>query len=574
MTDRALPGLEPFHAPVCRRRRSARRPWWPLVILAAACARPARPVQAPEPAPAVADIPPGAAAPGDTAPATLARGDTTVLATTPDLTREAVELFGDSVVADSGAALTDTAVAWDMDVRSYETKARVAYYIRRFQGTGRERFAMWLARGGRYEPMIRAKLRQAGLPEDLTYLALIESGYDNGAYSRAAAVGMWQFMASTARSVGLRVDWWVDERRDPVRSTDGAVKFLGYLNEQFGSLFLAAAAYNGGPGRVSRGLSRYADDLEGTTGEDVFFALAEKDYLRQETKDYVPRLIAAALVAKQPERYGFDFTPEPPLSYDSVTVPGATPLAAVARAANAPVGTIRELNPALLRGLTPPGERYTVRVPSGSAVGFTARMDSLPAATRRAFTRVATRRGDTFWSVARRNNVSVEHLRIYNRALRPDRQGHLAAGRTVLVPSAAVLASSLDIPDPSIERYGSTVRGRTLTHVVRRGESLSVIAQRYHTTVAALRRLNGLRKSVIYAGQVIVVRGAGATPSSGARRAAASRGGARGRTHLVSRGETLTAIARRYDLTVAELKALNGLSTDAIRAGQRLTVGG
>ncbi len=157
--------------------------------------------------------------------------------------------------------------------------------------------------------MIRAKMREGGLPEDMYYLALVESGFDPNAYSKAAAVGMWQFMTSTARDMGMRVDWWVDERRDPVRSTTAAVRFIKDLKEQFGSLYLAAAAYDGGPGRIARGLSRYADDLEGTTGDDLFFALADKNYLRNETREYVPQLIAAALIAKEPERYGHDDPP-------------------------------------------------------------------------------------------------------------------------------------------------------------------------------------------------------------------------------------------------------------------------
>ena len=173
-----------------------------------------------------------------------------------------------------------------------------------FSGRSRERIADRLERGSRYEPMIRAKMKAGGLPEDMYYLALVESGFDPHAYSRAAAVGMWQFMTSTARGMGMRVDWWVDERRDPVRSTAAAVRFLRGLRDQFGSLYLAAAAYNGGPGRVSRGLARYADDLENTAGDDAFFVLAEKDYLRNETREYVPQLIAAALIAKEPTRYG------------------------------------------------------------------------------------------------------------------------------------------------------------------------------------------------------------------------------------------------------------------------------
>jgi hypothetical protein len=201
--------------------------------------------------------------------------------------------------------------------------------------------------------MIRAKMKAGGLPEDMYYLALVESGFDPHAYSRAAAVGMWQFMTSTARDMGMRVDWWVDERRDPVRSTSAAVRFIRGLRDQFGSLYLAAAAYNGGPGRVSRGLARYADDLENTAGDDAFFVLAEKDYLRNETREYVPQLIAAALIAKEPARYGMTIHTLPALAYDSVRVPPSTPLAAIAKAAHASTRDIVDLNPHLLRGMTP-----------------------------------------------------------------------------------------------------------------------------------------------------------------------------------------------------------------------------
>src|SRR5215212_1968056 len=133
-----------------------------------------------------------------------------------------------------------------------------------FTGRAKDRIAARLEIGTRYEPMIRARMREGGIPEDMYYLALVESGYDPNAYSKAAAVGMWQFMTSTGRGMGLRIDWWIDERRDPVRSTDAAVRFIKGLNEQFGSMYLAAAAYNGGPGRIARGLTRYADDFAGT----------------------------------------------------------------------------------------------------------------------------------------------------------------------------------------------------------------------------------------------------------------------------------------------------------------------
>ncbi|MEO6445841.1 MAG: lytic transglycosylase domain-containing protein [Gemmatimonadaceae bacterium] len=256
----------------------------------------------------------------------------------------------------SEAESTDVeeATSWDIDVNSYVTQDKVAHYVNLFLGSAKPRFAASLQKGKRYEPMIRSKFRAAGIPEDMYFLALVESGYEPHAYSRAAAVGIWQFMTSTAHDVGLRVDWWVDERRDPMRSTDAAARFIGDLRTQFGSLYLAAAAYNGGPGRVSRGLKKYDDQMDDVSGDDRFFALAEQDYLRAETKNYVPQLIAAALLGKNPANYGIVLDSVPVFAYDSAVVPALTPLAAVAKVANAGLSEIQVLNPHFLRGSRPP----------------------------------------------------------------------------------------------------------------------------------------------------------------------------------------------------------------------------
>lgn len=426
----------------------------------------------------------------------------------PDVTHEAVKIFGDSVASAPAVAAEPT---WDIDVRSFETHERVVYFVGRFTGPSSDRFEQELARGGRYEPLIRRKLHAAGMPEDMTYLALIESGYNPHAYSSAAAVGLWQFMASTARGTGLRVDWWIDERRDPVRSTDGAIKFLGWLKDQFGSYYLAAAAYNGGAGRVSRGLKRYADELEGESGDSAFFEMAEKDYLRAETRDYVPKLIAAALVAKEPQKYGLHVTYMPELAYDSVQVGPATPLAAVAKAAECTLANIQDLNPEILRGMTPPGQQFIVRVPTGHADGFDSAYANLAQADRSALTRSQVKKGETLTSIAHRAGVSVRTLGWYNRALKPSKHGRLPAGEVVLLPSSAIVAGALDVPDPSVEKWGSSRKGSSVTHVVRKGETLGAIALRYHTTVSGIMRLNGMKKSLLISGQVLVVHSAPAS---------------------------------------------------------------
>jgi membrane-bound lytic murein transglycosylase D len=371
-----------------------------------------------------------------------------------EIVRQVTTVFGDSIPApmsDNGAA--PGAPVWDIDVRSYETHARVEYFVNVFSGRAKEPFARSLQRQTHYGPLIRQKLREGGLPEDLTYLALIESWFDPHAYSKAAAVGMWQFMAGTARGMGLRVDWWVDERRDPVRSTEAAVRLLRGLRDQFGSLYLAAAAYNGGDGRVSRGLARYAGDLAGVEGEDRFFTLADTRYLRPETRDYVPKLIAAALVGKEPLRYGVTVDSQAPLAFEAVRVAGAVPLAAIAAAAGTDVATIKDLNSFVLRGITPPGDSFTVRVPPGASAGFADRFATLDSAVRTGVTRHAARKGETIAALARRAGVTAKQLLWYNPKPKRLKDGTLVAGQPILIPARATVQAALDVPDPSIERY-------------------------------------------------------------------------------------------------------------------------
>ncbi|MEP6620635.1 MAG: transglycosylase SLT domain-containing protein [bacterium] len=375
-----------------------------------------------------------------------------------DVTRRAADVFGDSIATipksllgtDSLAALVPS---WDIDVRSYETRDRVAHYVDLFSGRARERITERLERGSRYEGLIRAKMKAGGIPEDMYYLALVESGFDPNAYSKAAAVGMWQFMTGTGRDMGMRIDWWVDERRDPVKSTSAAVRFIRDLRDQFGSLYLAAAAYNGGPGRVARGLVRYADDLQGAQGEDAFFLLAEKDYLKNETRDYVPQLIAAALIAKDPARYGMELHPRPAFEYDSVTVPAATPLAIVARAAGTTTAGIKELNPHILRGMTPPRDSSTVRIPLGAAVSFDSSFATIPKEERTSTKTVESRKGETAAAIGRAHGISEAAILAFNPKLRRLKSGRLASGQTVLVPSLAVAEAAVNVPDPSIEKY-------------------------------------------------------------------------------------------------------------------------
>ena len=478
--------------------------------------------------------------------------------------RTATSVFGDSTYFDGlGDGELSEAPTWDIDVRSYETHERVEHYLRLFSGPARERMAERISRGTRYEPMIRTKMRLAGMPEDLFYLALIESGYDPHAYSSAAAVGMWQFMTATGRDVGLRIDWWVDERRDPARSTDAAIKFLGSLQRQFGSLYLAAAAYNGGPGRVARGLSRFASAIGEAEGDDRFFALAEQDYLHSETKNYVPQLIAAALVAKEPARFGLEIERLPAFGYDSLLVDAGTALGTLARASTIPLDSLTELNPALLRGVAPPDRAEWVRVPRGTDSMARSAYAALLPVERLGWTEVTPRKGESLAALATRYELTARELGWYNPGLRTARSGAIVAGQTVRVPTRDAILGARVVADPSLERYASATASGV--HVVRRGEVLGTIARRYGLSVARLKSLNGLRSDRIIAGQSLVVRAGASAPAS---RSAS----VRTTTHTVRSGESLSVIAERYGTSVARLKSLNGLRSDRIRAGQRLVV--
>ncbi|MEO7998025.1 MAG: transglycosylase SLT domain-containing protein [Gemmatimonadaceae bacterium] len=416
-----------------------------LGFAASACHSPAtKPTVVPTAAPASPTVS-AESAPTYTTAAQATASDTAVIKSA-EVARTVVGVFGDTAsIAPLIDAIPSSGPTWDIDVRSYEGQERVAFYVNLFTQSSRNRFQEKLRQGTRYEPMIRAKLKAGGIPEDMMYLAMVESGYDPNAYSSAAAVGMWQFMSTTARDVGLRVDWWVDERRDPARSTDAAIRFLRDLQNQFGSLYLAAAAYNGGPGRVSRGLTRFAEEMEGTNGEDRFFALAEHDYLRSETKNYVPQIIAAALVGKEPVRYGFAYDTLTQYQYDSVEVAAGTPLAAVAVASAAELGAIKELNPAVLRGMVPPTGPMWVRVPLNGTVAATdipAALAALPDDERNGYRTTKTAGTESSASIAAKAGITAKQLSWYNPGLKSTKKGKLLAGQVVRVPTFATVAAA------------------------------------------------------------------------------------------------------------------------------------
>ncbi|MGH7829188.1 MAG: transglycosylase SLT domain-containing protein, partial [Candidatus Binatia bacterium] len=266
---------------------------------------------------------------------------------------------------------------------------RVRYFVDFFSARKKDFFERALSRSGRYIPMMATILRDEGLPEDLVYLSLIESGFSPYAYSRAKAVGPWQFIRSTGLRYGLAINWWVDERRDPVKATRAAAAYLKDLHLLFGEWFLAAAAYNAGEGKIGRAMNR--------SRTNDFWRLSQKKYLKQETRNYVPKFIAAALIARDPERHGFgDVEYQDPLEYDEVTITAPLQLKIAAELADTTVDAIKELNPALLRNYTPPSEEgFTLRLPAGKAEVFAQAHEMLPDSAKVKFVVHTVAKGET-----------------------------------------------------------------------------------------------------------------------------------------------------------------------------------
>ncbi len=239
----------------------------------------------------------------------------------------------------------------------------VERWIHRFLNRDRRSFEGYLVREGLYGEMIRDRLRMRGMPEELLYLAMIESGFSATAMSPMMASGVWQFMGPTARAYGLTVDGWVDERRDPVKATDAAIDYLEELYDQFGTWYLAAAAYNAGPARVATALRNHGE----SDGGDEALYWEIRRFLPEETRQYVPKMLAATLLAEQAEHFGFEVERSLPYLFDRVLVPGGTPLRMLADALELSPALMRDLNPHLIRGVTPPGRSTLVRVPQGES---------------------------------------------------------------------------------------------------------------------------------------------------------------------------------------------------------------
>lgn len=353
-----------------------------------------------------------------------------IAAPTPDDVPSALMVERDwAVLPEPGPVVYDEILRSPL-LRDPAFQREVERWVVFWRTTGGRWFPEYLDRMQLFSPTVDSALARRGLPPSLRYLPIIESGYSPKAVSRASAAGLWQFMGPTATGYGMWVGPLLDERRNPFKSTEAAGDFLRSLREEFGSWFLALAAYNSGPYRVKRILDRYAPLTP--RSDSLYWAI--RPYLPRETQDFVPKFIAAAAVAQNPMAHGFDLpTDTLGFLFDEVVVPDATTLDVVAEAAESPQAEIERLNPEVVRGITPPGRRTTLRVPAGRGSAFGENYAKIPPSERVTFVEHRIVRGETLSHVARRYGVPLRELQAANPRVNPRR---LQIGQRLTVPIA------------------------------------------------------------------------------------------------------------------------------------------
>jgi membrane-bound lytic murein transglycosylase D len=439
----------------------------------------------------------------------------------------------------------------------------VEHYIIYFSVQKRKVFMRWLERSRRYAPMIRDILEKHGLPEDLVYLAMIESGLNPKANSPMKASGPWQFISETGQRYGLTVNHWIDERKDMEQSTVAAARYLKDLFDQFGCWYLAAAGYNAGEKRIEKAIKKH-DTKD-------FWELRRYNALPKETREYIPKLIAAAILAKDPEKFGLPVSDYPlPVEFIAVKIPGGTPLSVIAQSASTDIATVRMLNPHILTGVTPPDRAYyRVKLPAAvNETTFRERLSTKLAAGKRVLRAVSyqVRKRDTLPKILKKFKITADDLRLVNHA---DRKLIVKRGSVVYIPrfrrsgpQSIMVASKTDrARNQAIRTIARAKMSKRRYHTVQNGETLSDISRKYSIDVVTLKQINGLKGTRIY-------------PNTKLRLVSYQERTKQGPTryHVVRKGETLSIIAQKYGVSVSRLKKANKLRSTRIRPGMRIRV--
>ncbi len=366
---------------------------------------------------------------------------------------------------------------------------KVEYFLYYFQTKGKPAFSRWLSRSSRYIPMMKEVFKREGLPEDLVYVAMIESGFQMHARSFANAVGPWQFMSGTGRRYSLRIDQWIDERKEPLKATVAAALYLKELSGIFnGDWYLAAAGYNAGENKILRAIDMY--------NTSDFWELSRGSYLKRETKEYVPKLLAAAIIAKDPAHYGFsDVAYLPPIEFDTVSIPTRTDLELTAKLAGTSYETIRELNPDLRHWCTPPNyPDFQLKVPKGTKERFEAEYARIPEDQRFTekvlYSRYRARKKDSLKGVARRYGITPAALAELNGI---DKKSRIA-GLTLVVPVKQTVDFSHE--GRTASRSAGAKGGFAKYYTVRKGDTLEQLARRFNTSTRLLTAWNKLKGKI------------------------------------------------------------------------------
>lgn len=375
---------------------------------------------------------------------------------------------------------------------------KVEFFINNFQTKSKASFSKWLSRSTRYIPLMKEILKREGMPEDLVYVAMIESGFHLSARSWASAVGPWQFMSGTGKRYSLRIDQWIDERKDPVKATTAAALYLKELHGMFnGDWYLAAAGYNAGENKIIRAMGMY--------NSNDFWEISRGSYLKRETKEYVPKLLAAAIIAKDPARYGFsDIAYLPPIEFETVKIPSRTDLELVAKLSGTTYDTIKDLNPDLKHWCTPPNyPDYELKLPKGTKQQFEIAYAKIPVDQRftekTLYTRYQARKKDSLKSVAHRFGLSADELADLNGISRKSR----IAGKTLVVPVKQTVNFVKEGRSVASSAKNSS---HNKYYTVKKGDTLESLSRQFKVSTKLLSAWNNLKgKIALKPGRRIII---------------------------------------------------------------------
>jgi membrane-bound lytic murein transglycosylase D len=449
----------------------------------------------------------------------------------------------------------------------------VKYFIQYFTTEKRRVFGNWLKRSRFYVPIIKEILNEEGLPEDLVYLAMIESGFNPKAYSPANASGPWQFIYATGGRYGLRSNYWIDERRDPEKSTVAATKYLRDLFNQFGCWYLAAAGYNAGEGRIEKAIARH--------NTNDFWELVKYNTLPKETREYIPKLIAAAIIAKDPEKFGFgSITYDQPIKFMEVKVPAGFPLLAISKAASIDIKVLKSINPEILRGITPPDiNNYSVKLPY--SVDKNTFDNNLQIASDnekkiKSVSAYKVRKGDTVLKIAKKYRITTDEIILVNGSgdemkVKPGMVISIPRFTTKLIKEADLrktrkseTVAKLDTKEVSKKSGTNKIEKKEqtkTTHIVKKGETLATISNKYGMDIARIKSANNLKTNVVY-------------PNMKLRLVShiQNKEGRGIKYHIVKKGETLATISNKYGMDIARIKSANNLKTNVVYPNMKLKI--